>query len=359
MSNTGVITEAIPVSEPERWMGVLAELGNYDFYHTAWYHQLSQDNDEGEAWLFVARSNEGSLAIPLLLRSLPVEPDVIDATSVYGYPGPLLSEARSEAAVSRLWRSLVSEEWNPRGVVSVMSRMNSLLYDDTDVPADLADLLTLGDTISIDLSLPDKEQWERYRKVHKKHIMRLREQGAEVFFEKTGEAKEAFVASYEQTMRRVGASDYYFFDESYLTRLIESDAMHLCVARLSGEIMSTGLFSLCGNISQYHLSGTFDDYLSLAPFKLVLDEARCWAMRAGARCLHLGGGVGTANDSLFWFKSGFGTQRHPYRVMRLVLDEERYEELVTSRMNELEEGSALKEDYFPLYRAPVVQAGER
>ena len=60
---------------------------------------------------------------------------------------------------------------------------------------------------------------------------------------------------------------------------------------------------------QYHLSGMSEAFARERPTKLMLDHVRQWARARGNRWLHLGGGVGSAQDNLFKFKAGFSKLR--------------------------------------------------
>ena len=106
--------------------------------------------------------------------------------------------------------------------------------------------------------------------------------------------------------------------------------------------MCGNLFGESSGIVQYQLSGTEGQALQLSPLKILIDYARRWATRRGATVLHLGGGVGGAQDSLMHFKSGFSDRRHLFKTWHVVLDEQRYAEL---------SGGALRStDFFPAYR---------
>ena len=49
-----------------------------------------------------------------------------------------------------------------------------------------------------------------------------------------------------------------------------------------------------------------------------------WAKERGDQRLHLGGGVGGADDSLMHFKAGFSDERHVFRTLRVVVDAAEY-----------------------------------
>ena len=107
---------------------------------------------------------------------------------------------------------------------------------------------------------------------------------------------------------------------------------------------------LTKGIVQYHLSATHSAYLRHAPSKLMLVTCRNYFQEIGAERLHLGGGLGGAEDSLYRFKAGFATDTHVFCVAQIVHDQRTYEELVrTKKERQLEKSNS--EDFFPAYRA--------
>ena len=47
----------------------------------------------------------------------------------------------------------------------------------------------------------------------------------------------------------------------------------------------------CHGLIQYHLGGTLNEALKLAPMKLLVNEVRLWGISQGHRAFHLGGGT--------------------------------------------------------------------
>jgi hypothetical protein len=153
-------------------------------------------------------------------------------------------------------------------------------------------------------------------------------------------------------MDRVGASAYYRFDGSYFEGLRQwlGERIHLGVVEIEGAVAGGALFVETGGLVDYHLSATDEARVRERPTKLLLHFMRTWARERGNRLMHLGGGLGGREDSLFDFKSGFSSVRHPYRTLRLVTDETRYDELVRER--DPDAGSNDPSAFFPAYRAP-------
>jgi hypothetical protein len=82
--------------------------------------------------------------------------------------------------------------------------------------------------------------------------------------------------------------------------------------------------------------------------KLLYDEVRRWAKDRGNSIFHVGGGVGGAKDSLFSYKAGFSSGRHPFHTWRVVTHRAAYESLLT-RSGVVSESIDMA-GYFPPYR---------
>ena len=348
----------------QEWNGVLAQVAKHDFYHLAQYHRLAEERGEGSAHLFSYHDGVYTIALPLLLR--PVEAPGgeawSDATSVYGYAGPLASHAGMPASVVRSFQEGLKEALAARRVVAVFSRLHPLIPQ-RGMLAGLGDCRLEGETVSIDLTLSPEEQRARYRSSLKTRINKLRRGGLVCFRDRDKRHLPEFTDIYHQTMRRVKAHSSYFFEKEYFTRLASGlgPALELFVVKLDGVVIAGGLFTICDGIVQYHLGGTCDAFLKLGSTSLLFDTVRLWANEAGARVMHLGGGVGSREDSLFHFKMGFSDRRHMFATWRWVVEPDAYRELCdrSARCNGEHGVQWSSGDYFPQYRCSTVPAEKR
>lgn len=336
------------ITDRNLWQQALDEVGGYDFYHTHGYHHLEQKPGE-TATLLRFRRGETLVLLPLLLRPLPAalgRPDLSDATSVYGYAGPLV---RGEGPVGAAFQQALETALRERGVVTVFSRLHPLM-DHSALLAGLGEVTTVGTTVSVDLSQPPEAQRAAYRRDTKYNLNKLRRSGAEGRELPWAEYGDTFVAIYDETMRRVGAQGSYFFPRAYYDRLFDLEGVetHLFGCLQGGEVMCAGLFMLCQGTVQYHLSGTRDAALALGPSRLMLDTVRLWGVQRGALVLHLGGGVGGQRDSLFEFKAGFSKREHDFKLWRWVVNPQIYADLCSMS------GGPRDSSFFPAYRAPAV-----
>jgi GNAT superfamily N-acetyltransferase len=162
---------------------------------------------------------------------------------------------------------------------------------------------------------------------------------------------DEFARLYRANMERLGASASYFFADSYFHHAHQqlSGSFHLVSALAEGEYIGGVALFTSGEIVQYHLAASQDEWRSRGITKILIHHAAVWASQHGYREFHLGGGVGGSDDSLSHFKRGFGSNAHPFRVYKVVANAPSYQHLL-SRLA-LPAG-----DFFPPYCSPAVGA---
>jgi GNAT acetyltransferase-like protein len=347
-------------AQGQEWEDVLAQVAQHDFYHLAEYHRLAEERGEGTAHLFAYHDGAYTIALPLLLRPVEGTGEAwSDATSVYGYAGPLASHAGMPPSVVRSFQEGLRGALATRRVVAVFSRLHPLIPQ-CGMLAGLGDCMPEGETVSIDLTLPPAEQWSQYRASLRTRINKLRRGGLVCLRDGEKRRLSEFTDIYYQTMRRVKAHRSYFFEPEYFTRLASGlgPRLELFVVTSDGIVVGGGLFTICDGIVQYHLGGTCDAFLKVGPMSLLFDMVRLWASDQGARVLHLGGGVGSRKDSLLHFKAGFSDRRHTFWTWRWVVEPDAYRGLCerNARGNGERGVQQASRDYFPQYRCPTVPA---
>jgi hypothetical protein len=350
--------QVLTTDQPGAWLHIVEQCPRHDFYHLPMYHALAEDLGEGKAYLFHYAEGEYSIALPLLLRSLPSEAEWQDATSVYGYPGPIASHADIPQAVVQNFQASLQKHIREMGVISVFSRLHPIIPQQALV-AGMGECRTLSRTVSIDLTLPAEVQRSAFRKNHKEGINKLRRLGVTCVHDSDRLHMDAFVEVYYETMRRVGATPIYFFPRAYFRRLADGlgERLHLFVCLHEGQVICGGLFTECRGILQYHLGGTSNAALKFAPMKLLHEVTRMWANERNLQFYHLGGGATMQpDDSLLHFKLGFSRLTHEFKVWRWVVLADVYRRLCVekSRWNEQNNLAVADAGFFPEYRAPAV-----
>ena len=206
----------------------------------------------------------------------------------------------------------------------------------------------MNKTIAIDLRLAIDEQRKQFRKSNKSELNQLRNRGYQVKIANSKEDIDAFIAIYTETMQRVEAKEEYFFDNDYFYTFLSNTSFEtkLLVATFEDKIIAGAIFTITNKIMQYHLAGTTQEFIKVTPMKLILDEARLLGNELNLDFLHLGGGVGGSDDdSLFRFKSGFSNFQCQFKIWKMIINEEKYNELV------IKNNSDKQSNFFPLYRS--------
>lgn len=340
-----------------RWRKLLSGM-KHDCYHLPEYAEVAAVEDGVKAMAFYAEEGSAACLIPLLLRPLLPElnapPDWYDCVSPYGYSGILSSGPDKLRAFLDAFTNCA----RAHGIVSAFIRLHPLLHVDHGALGKFGTLVTHGQTVLIDLSGPNDRIWQHMSTNHRRNITRLLRSGFHCTVDDWSRYED-YIAVYHATMQRVDAARGYFFSRRYFEALRErlGDYLHLlCVLSGDKEVAAAGLFMATDGIVQYHLGGTAQKYLPVAPSKLMLDFAWRWAQEQGHDVFHLGGGLGGAEDSLFQFKAGFSPLRGQFYTYRVVVDESKYAALDRAALSMRGTDAAPADDFFPIYRKLVGSA---
>ena len=348
-----VLTAADPC-----WVEALARV-RHDIYHTSAYHQLGGLGREGEAFAFLYREGDRAFVWPYLLKATEGEPGAYDVSSVYGYAGPV--SAADPAFVGRAWQQL-QEAWRGQGVVSAFTRFNPLLGNQ-DLLRGVRDergravdegVRFHGPTVSIDLRPSLDEQFCRYHKNLRNEIRRGRAAGFVTLDDERWENLDVFVHLYGGAMTRLNSRREYLVDGAWVRefRRTLGEHAHLFVTQWNCKVMAASLAMAYGPFLHCHLIGNSSELLTPSPTKAMLDALRVWGTEHGYESLHLGGGLGGREDSLYQSKRKFSPATRDFYTGSWILNPERYQDLeATHRRRLAEQGIDIGEpSYFPSYR---------
>ena len=357
------VSDLVPVSDSARWQHILDQCGKYDTYHLPEYHQLYQDMGYGDAFLFVFNGRNHIAAFPFLLNCLDKLGGreycpYTDVSSVYGYPGAITTISRGDPGSGAFRREFQVELLaclKDLGVVTLFSRLNPLIGTSWLFQG-MCTVCPMSDTVSIDLAKPEERILGDMRENHRYRIKRALRRGVTVVDDSEFSRLSEFIVMYRKTMDRHNADESYYFPADYFSQIRDTmkSSLKLFHAYSSNTIVSSFLFFVNGDIVQYHLSGTPEEFLQFDGPRLIIYQAALWARRIGYRWLHLGGGVGANEDSLFYFKTGFSPIRHRFELIRMIVNEQVYHDLVNKRTVHMYHESVETQTFFPSYRHTVL-----
>jgi hypothetical protein len=293
---------------------------------------------EGVTHTLRIESEDAELLAPLIVREIPGTDDR-DAISPYGYPG--IAFRRDASDIDHTRGGSMSDasidpaeiDFSPTGLVSIFIRHT------------LAESLPLGGSAARNLVLvADPALPPKSRGSDRNRINKNRRAGYEVELvpgpRTTAEQRAGFLAAYEQTMRRAGAAERYFFDAAYFDRLLESDRAWLAIASApGGGVAAASLTVRSDGFLHYYLSGSADAHLRDSPMKNVVAALVELSAELGLP-LNLGGGL-SPGDPLEEFKRGFANREQRWRVSEIVCDRDAYNRLAAGKP---------PTKFFPAYR---------
>lgn len=332
------------INEPNEWNALLHEIGVFDFYHTYDYHFIEKLDNEVPI-LIKYTEKDCIIALPLLIRKIS-NTNYYDATSVYGYVGPI-SKGISSGFNNEQFTQKLLNYFQEKNIVSVFSRLNPYIHFQKEILKSTGEIVTLGKVVNIDLKLDPTIQRQNYQNRLKTQINQSR-RNCVIKKAITTDDLNVFIDIYHENMNRVKAKKYYFFSKEYFNKIFNSGHFKteilLAQDRKSGIIIAGCIFISTNNIVQYHLSGTKTEFLHLSPTKILIDEMRIIATKRGMTFFNLGGGVGgDCNNSLFHFKSLFSKDFKDFNLWELIVNQKTYDELVEKR-------KAINTSFFPKYR---------
>lgn len=340
------MTHLITIQQKEKWAEYVQSSLEHDFYHTWYYHSLDKS---GDPILFVQQEGKNFIALPLLKRKIN-NSLLFDLTSVYGYTGPIsnqkfeeLDEDLMEDFKTEFLRFLKTE-----GNISVFSRLHPFINQEL-LMKKFGGIYQNGKTVAIDLTISLEAQRAKYRETVAASIKQSRKKGYYVKETNSTDDIRVFIDIYTENMKRIGATDYYLFNEQYFTNLLRSDEFNSKLLLVyAGDKAICGTIITCTNfIVEGHLIGTRTEFLRESPTKLLVDEISIIGRKLGMKYYHLGGGLGFREDSLFKWKAGFSDLFLNYTSWRYVADEPAYNSLVDG----LGISHSSNVDFFPLYRS--------
>ena len=342
------------------WQKLLSGI-DHDVYHTPEYLAFAALAHGGAPEAVLVRSGDDFLFAPYLTRPIAqmnwlsdVSPDWNDFYTPYGYVSPLWRGSnefliRAVAA----WK----EEAARRNFISGFVRIHPFIALPEDLWGQQDAFVRRGDTVAFDLRQSEDEIWSQVRHNHRRNINALVRQGCALEEDQGFSQIDTFIGMYEDTMRRVNSSPFYFFPRSYYLSLrdhLKNQVRLFFVKNANGDPIAGGVFFVCKRIMQYHLGGTHPAMLDLAPSKFMLHRAALWGKAQGCDYLHLGGGLAAQRDALFQFKAGFSNTILPHYTWHMVFNAKRYQELSELRAGRV--GPPADAQFFPTYRAfPVIK----
>lgn len=341
------------LQQASEWDNIIDSFKQRDAYYYSGYQTAFMLHGDGEPTLFYFE-NEKARAVNVVMRrdisksglfENLEENKYFDLATPYGYGGFII-EGEYCQELEKEYAGFCKENL----IISEFVRFHPVLKN-SKILSNMYEISELGSTITIDIS--DKETiWENFSSKNRNVIRKAQKEGVAVQYGNTEELFDSFIEMYNKTMERNEASSYYYFEKNFYDSIRKDfkDNSLLFYALYQNKIIAMSIILFANRGIHYHLSAFNTEYSNKAPTNLLLYEAACWGSEKGYKTFHLGGGVGSKEDSLYSFKKAFNKSSDTsFSIGKKIFDKEIYDKLVGLR----KKSDNFNPDsiFFPLYRA--------
>lgn len=341
------------IEQAQEWDAIIRSFYDYDVYWLSGYVRAFYIHGDGVP-LLLYYENAGLKGINVVMKrdisndprfTNKVEPDTwFDFVTPYGYGGWLIEGNGSR---EELFQEYI--DWcRGHNIVSEFVRYHPVL-NNYKLSLDFYDVMSLGGTIAMDLKSPETI-WNNLTSKNRNMVRKAQKSGIVIYNGRYPEIYEKFRVIYNGTMDKDKADSYYYFGKDFYQSLLNdlSEEAQVFYAELNKKIIAASIILATNGHLNYHLSGSLREYQNLAPSNLLLYRAALWGMANGCKTFHLGGGVGSQEDSLYKFKKSFYRgEACRFHIGRIIFLEEKYHEFICMRKSE----EIANSSFFPQYRA--------
>lgn len=348
----------INIEEFDKWNTIIKSFNNYDVYYLSHYVKAFQIHGDGEPLLIYYEDND-IRAINVVMkrdishdekfRNLIPNNTYFDIITPYGYGGFILEGNINEDSLSRL-NSVYSGYCKDNGIISEFVRFHPVL-ENYKIANTIYDISILGPTVTVSLNSKD-EIWNNFSSKNRNVIRKAIKNNVKIYWGRSNELIDYFIPLYNNTMKNDNAKDYYYFSKEFYESILYDLRYNSLIfyAMYDGKIISMSIIIFVNNQIHYHLSTSNRDYQHLAATNYLLYEVACWGFENGYKTLHLGGGLGSQEDSLYNFKKAFNKESNTYfAIGKKIFDQNKYNWLENLRKND--KNYIYDSSYFPSYRA--------
>ncbi len=339
------------IEESTKWDEVVRSFSHFDVYYLSGYVKAFQLHGDGEPLLFYYEGENVRGINVVMKRDISKDQffsdkleknEFYDFITPYGYGGWLIEGSGEKVLLFESY-----EKWcKENSVVSEFVRYHPIL-NNAEEAKEFYDVVNLGNTISMDISSPDVI-WQNLTSKNRNMVRKAQKNGVKIYHGNYPEIYIKFKEIYNLTMDSDNANPYYYFGDKFYNSICNDllNEAQVFWAEFEEKIIATSIMLSANGYMNYHLSGSLREYQYLAPSNLLLYKAALWGCNNGYKSLHLGGGVGSKEDSLYKFKSAFNrSDTKQFAIGKKIYLDDAYDKLSIMK------NSSAEEAFFPKYRA--------
>lgn len=328
--------ELLTLKDKTKWKAEIEKLPPevQDIYFMPEYYELHQHYGDGTPLCFVYEEDNNLAVYPFLKNK--VNPDLLkpdsnvyfDIQGVYGYNG-VISSSYNKNFVHNFYKTFDALCKN-ENIIAEFTRFHPLINNYAFSEHHLQ-VINDRKTVFLNLTKSIDDIWkEEFSSKNRNMIRKAEKSGLKFRLANKTEDYLFFREMYIETMKAVGAKNYYFFDENYFLNFknLLDKKQSLLLAELGGQIIAGLLLMVEGKYAHYHLSARHKEYAKFAANNFLLEKAIQIAKEKGAEKFHFGGGnTSDENDPLFKFKANFSKSRADFYIGKKIHNQEIYQQV--------------------------------
>lgn len=298
-----------------------------DIYFLNYYFLFWDEKIYGQAEMFVYE--EGAKIGLYSYMKHPIwenglQGEYYDIETVYGYGGPLVNSDDEEFRTR--FEEAFLEYCAKEKIVAEFIRFHPLIRNESVFRSNIQ-VLHNRKTVVLNLEQELDEIWmQQISTQNRSTIRKCMKNNLRV---EESSQYEAFMSIYNDTMKKVGADDFYLFDEEYFKKLQADEHCTLLCVKEGECVLAAAVFMGYGDYFHYHLSGSRKEALKLSPNNILLWEAIQYGKAHGYKKMHFGGGLtDSTEDNLFRFKSKFSREYADFYIGKRIHNEDIYRDLI-------------------------------
>lgn len=221
-----------------------------DIYYTRQYCKMSELIEGGEAQLFVYEDKDNIALYPYIKHMVDYkERDTLfyDIETAYGYGGPVVK--KHDPDFENAFETAFLEYCQTDNIIAEFLRFHPLLENEKIFRREI-NVLHNRKTVWINLEKSLDEIWMQDISTQNRNtIKKCVKNGLRV---EISEDYDEFLEIYNQTMKKVGADDFYFFGKKYYDSVKIAPCYLLMRVRRDRETLAAAIFMEYGDYFHYH-----------------------------------------------------------------------------------------------------------
>jgi hypothetical protein len=320
----------LTLKDREEWWAYLKKLpaSMQDAYYTPEYYELYEKNGDGTGLCYVYEDRNGLALYPFLLSrtnkfGYKLESDYFDIFGAYGYNGVLYT-CDNSGFIKNFYYEF-NNFCELSNIIAEFTRFNPLLKNH-NFSSDFLDISYNRKTVCVDLKQNYESIYKNYSRSAKGNIKKaVKNNLTVVAYKNEFPYKMDFIQMYKETMDRVNAQSYVYFNDTYFENSFDNlPVVHFVVFKESIPIASA-ICLLSKKVIHVHFEVSKTEYQIYRPNNFLFNEIIKFGISEGLEIIHLGGGRSCKqDDSLLRFKMNFSKTTSEFYIGNRIHNQEIY-----------------------------------